>query len=314
MLRALLEDLEHGEALEAALEALRRARPESRREPGWGAFRAELESRAQQSLERRRAQWHLDPRRRRWRLRFSVRAEATQLGPSGLQARLGERLLSLGLPLALTLTKHPKPSLHLGPILPLGMEGDSEWADLDLSEPAAFPPSELPARFGTEGGLAILDAEEIPLQASALLELARSARWTWPCPPESRELLERFAAASTWEIEKTGKEGGRKVIKRLEVRDQVLSLAWEDGLLHLETRLQEGAGMNPRKLLAGILGLPAEEILGLRRDSVPLSEDPRLADRDRYETRLHNMFEDAVLLECGPAPEPPGDDDEVIRL
>jgi hypothetical protein len=35
------------------------------------------------------------------------------------------------------------------------------------------------------------------------------------------------------------------------------------------------------------------------RERVELREDPRLAQSNKYETKLHNIYEDAVLLDGG---------------
>ena len=54
--------------------------------------------------------------------------------------------------------------------------------------------------------------------------------------------------------------------------------------------------MNPRKLLGGILGQKPDAVEGLVRRRVVLAEDPRLKEAEKFEPKLKNIFEDAVLL------------------
>ena len=64
------------------------------------------------------------------------------------------------------------------------------------------------------------------------------------------------------------------------------------------------------QLLAGILELDPSSIQGLTRERVDLSEDPRLVESGKYETKLHNIYEDAVLLEGGPHIQIEDDEDD----
>jgi hypothetical protein len=45
-----------------------------------------------------------------------------------------------------------------------------------------------------------------------------------------------------------------------------------------------------------------------------LVDDPRLAQAAKYETKLHNIYEDAVLLDGGYGVEAVVDDDEPLWL
>jgi hypothetical protein len=145
--------------------------------------------------------------------------------------------------------------------------------------------------------------EGIPNHASPVLDLCRKACWIWTCPQELRALAKerftRFEAAASYGIAKQGKVGGQKQVKQIEVRQLVLEMAWEEDCFRFTTRLSAGEALNPVKLLAGILALETTAIQGLTRLSVELAEDPRLALAERYEPKLHNIFEDAVLLESG---------------
>lgn len=228
--------------------------------------------------------------------------------------------MAAGLPVALGLEKRPRPMVHLGHPLPPGLEGLQEWADVDLHTPSPFAPECLPERVQDHlpPGLQVIQAEEIPLVASPVLELCCASLWGWPCPeeliPSVRSGLETFLAADHFQIEKTGKVNGQKVLKQIEVRAMVQEITWTEERLQLRTRIEAGEALNPQKLLGGILALEPCRFERLCREAVLLSPDPRLEDPLRFETKLHNIFEDAVLLQGGEAPTRLEDDDETLVL
>jgi len=311
----LLEKLGLEGQLEHALALLRQAGPD------WEPVRARLRDEVARSRVRRMNRWQTDPNRRTLRLRFSASGPACAQHPPALAAQLARAILDAGLPLAMGLEKVPRPALHLGHPLPLGVPGLGEWADAVLSHGAGVPPADLPGRINTHApaGLAVLEASIVPNYASPVSDLCRSASWTWACPPE---LLERaffataeFMAAERFEMEKAGKTGGHKGVKRVEIRSLVEAMAWRGGELAFTTRIASGQAPNPQKLLGAILGVDPAAVTGLARTGLELAEDPRLLEADRYEPKLHNMFEDAVLLDAGSHIRiVDGDDDDPIIL
>nr|WP_320131932.1 DUF2344 domain-containing protein [uncultured Holophaga sp.] len=294
-LQPWLERLEAAGKTEEALVAFR-GRWKGLRPPP--QVREALESAAELSRQRRIHQWQQDPQRRTLRVRLSIQGSATQLRPPALISALARGFEEAGVPLAMGLGKPPRPQVQLGPALPLGVPGALEWADLTLSGPLRGGLPEEPL-----AGLRVLGWEEIPNYATSVLELAHRARWRWDCPGALRQdagaRLASFMEATSYTIEKTGKSEGRKVVKQLEVRPLVLDLAWEGDVLHFSTRLAAGEALNPQKLLGGILGVDPALVQPLAREGVELAEDPRLHQAHRYQTKLHNIFEDAVLLEGG---------------
>lgn len=273
-----------------------------------------LESAAELARKRRINQWQTDPLRRTLRLRLEVTGAAAELHPPALLAALGHGLMAAGVPLAMGLGKTPRPLIHGGHPLPQGVPGLSEWVDITLREPLR---GDLPTI--QVSGVRVLESQEIPNYASPVLELCRVAHWRWACPEEllgiAQQTLAAFEASESFEIDKAGKSEGRKVIKRIEVRPLVLDLAWDGSDLKFSTRLASGEALNPQKLLGGILGLEPTRIQPLVRERVVLGEDPRLRQADRFETKLHNIFEDAVMLAGGSnITLVDEDDDEPLRL
>ena len=74
---------------------------------------------------------------------------------------------------------------------------------------------------------------------------------------------------------------------------------WEDDRLCFTTRMGEFSAMNPLKMIGAALGVEPAGIHGLVRNGVELKPDSRLDQGERYQPKLKNMYEDAVLLGGG---------------
>ena len=312
-LAACIPDLVAGLALESAYLLLR-----SRRPAATDLLRCFSEALGA-GREAKRAGWQHDARRLRLRLRYRRTGAAAALLPPVFLAALTTTFLDSGLSLALGLEKRPRPLLQMGHPLPLGTEGLEEYLEVVLAQPPPDP-DPLPAlnRQAPEG-LEFLACEALPDFATAVLDLCRGAEWRWSCPEDLRVEAGRrvaaFLAAKEFQIEKSGKEAGQKRIKRIEVRPLVLAMDWDRSCLRIETLIEPGHALHPAKLLAGILGLEPANVHGLVRTRIHLAADPRLDQAERFEPKLKNMFEDAVLLKAGPNLQVfDDDDDEPVRL
>jgi hypothetical protein len=311
---AVITALESEHSLEHAWLVLRQARLDPQQ---WGGLRARLKAMLERDRSRRMNQWQTDPNRVTLRLRFSVRAPASDQHPAGLLALLARTLMEAGLPVAMGLEKKLRPAIHLGHPLPPLAEGLAEWADVVLLE-APAPLLELPARVNAcaPQGLALLQCLQVPNYASRVAELCRAAQWRWVCPSplldQARERMDAFLASERFEIHKPGKLAGQKVSKPVDVRPLLEDCRWDGAELLFRTPIRPGEAANPRKVLAAVLGL---EIQDLARTALELGEDPRLLEAEKFQPKLHNMFEDAVLLGAqGNIRIVEEDDDEPIRL
>jgi radical SAM-linked protein len=298
VLETMLAGLESERRLEHAWLILRQARVD---QALWGTAQARMKAALEQSRRRRMSRWQTDPDRVTLRLRFAVREPAWAQSSAGLLSLLAGTLMAADLPVAMGLEKSPRPAVHLGHPLPAMVEGCSEWADVVLLEAPPVPLPELPALVNAHAprGLAVLQCLQVPNYASPVAELCRAAHWRWTCPREeleaAREGLEAFIRCERFEIEKTGKIDGQKGAKRVDIRPLMEACRWEGAAFLFRTRIAPGEAVNPRKLLAAILG-PRLDVQGLARTAVDLAEDPRLLQAERFQPKLHNMFEDAVLL------------------
>lgn len=296
--QTLIQDLQEQELAEEALLWFRQEKL-GRRFP---LLRPPLEAAAALARDRRAAQWHLNGDRLHLRIRYSKLRPLQAVNPPQFQSLIGRIFGDAGFPPALGLGKKPRPMVALGHPLPVETEGLEEWADVVLQRrPSGTADSWLPTLNRVAPiGLAITALEIVPPYASPVLDLSVEAHWAWPCPPArlavAQARIAAFMAATTFELEKSGKADGAKVLKKVEVRPLVKSLHWEADLLVFVLRLSRGEALNPRKLLGGILGLSPEEVEGLVRRRVVLAEDPRRNQAEKFEPKLKNIFEDAVLL------------------
>ncbi len=304
---ALLPELEKEGTAEEAQGRLRARRmPKGAHPPKLKQLKIRLGVAAEKARDRRAAGSRLDAERGILRLRYARGEAQAHLNPSQFLSLLTQTLRAAGLHPALSLERTPRPLVLLGHPLPLGLSGHSEWADAELSPMPAQPEEALVATLNAAAppGLVFLGCAALPAFATPVLELSRSARWRWPCPAEwsgmAHQKLTEFESSATYFIDKAGKAGGQKVVKRVDVRPLAQTLTWEGDALLLTTRISAKDALNPLKLLAGILGLEPAAITGLTRLEVLLAEDSRLAQAERFELKLRNIYEDAVLLSAGP--------------
>jgi radical SAM-linked protein len=314
---ALLTDLEKQGGAEEAQARLRHHRmPKGVHPPKLKQLKIRLGVAAEKARDRRCADTRLDAERGILRLRYGRGEALAHLNPAQFLSLLARVLHAADLAPSLSLERTPRPLVALGHPLPVGLSGRSEWADAEISPMPKKPEEALLTRLNTAApaGLAFSGATTLPAYATPALELSRLAHWRWPCPADFRHAagtkIEAFNAATTFCIEKMGKVDGQKSVKQVEVRHQVAALSWEGGDLSITTRISAKAALNPQKLLAGILGLETSAIKGMERISVELAEDQRIQQAERFEPKLHNIFEDAVLLSSGPSLQIIDDDDD----
>lgn len=276
---------------------------------------------ASRSQKRREATWQLDTRRACVRVGYAKEGEAIDFDEGEVHAILLQAFRLEGIRLALDLGKRPRPALHLELPLPSGAGGRCEWAAVVLRvEPAGSPEALMSALSNRlPEGLRIHRWEPHPPYASSLADLAEASHWRWTCPADlangARQRTRGFLSATEWLWEKEGRIEGRKQVKPLNLRPLVMELRWEGDVLVSTTRTRSSEAGNPLKIHAAILGLEPAALRGLVRLALDLKPDPRLAQADRFEPKLKNMYEDAVLLGGGSniilVDE---DDDEPIQL
>lgn len=276
---------------------------------------------AAKAMAKREAGWQLDSRRAAVRLGYAKEGQALDFDEGDVHAILLQAFRLEGLRPALDLGKRPRPSLRLELPLPEGVGGLAEWAEVVFRpEPVELPEALLERLNGRlPEGLRIHRWDPHPSYASPVGELAEASRWRWACPAEladgARRRCAEFLSAESWLWEKGGRVEGRKQVKQLDLRPLVLDLRWEGDILFSMTRASSSEAGNPLKIHAAVLGLEPAALHGLLRLSLDLRPDPRLAQAERFEPKLKNMYEDAVLLGGGSnITLVDDDDDEPLRL
>jgi radical SAM-linked protein len=316
-LEAGIEAIIADELVEEALELLRSSRREAQDRALIEALAARLVPLAHKMQQRRSALWQLDTRRVLIRTIYEKKDEALGFDDGDLHAIFLLAFRLEGLPLALDLGKRPRPLLSLGLPLPAGVGGQAESMDVVLKKEPDDAATTVMARLNQRlpAGLKVQHWQLLPNHASGVNELALLSHWRWEVPSELRAQTGRnvtaFLEAASWPWDRgVGKTDGSLDLRRL-----IPELHWEEGVLRFTTRMGDYQAVNPLKLLGAIFDLESTSIEGLVRTSVDLKTDARLGQGERFEPKLKNMYEDAVLLGGGSniilVDE---DDDEPIQL
>lgn len=303
--------------VEDAGEILRSARHGKAGRTDLHALESSLKPLVEKARKRRAALLHLDTRRLLIRFSYAKEDRALSFDDGDLHAVFLQTFRLEGVGLALDMGKRPRPMLSVGLPLPARVGGTAECMDAVLKrEPAEAAPLLL-ARLNRRlpPGLHIHTWTPLPAYATPLVDLALRAWWRWAVPAGSQDRvaagLRGFLAADSWSWDR----GGAKAETPLDLRTVVLEPRFEEGVLSFATRLGAVHALNPLKVLGALFGLEAAAIQGLVRTSVDLKTDLRLAQAERFEPKLKNMFEDAVLLGGGSnITLVDEDDDEPLRL
>src|SRR5262249_31050714 len=147
----------------------------------------------------------------RVRVSYSKLAEARFLGAKETATLFARATRRAGLPVAYSQGFHPLPRLSFGPALPLGIESEGEFLDLELIE--ALPAAEVGLRLGAElpRGFIVSWAYPIDLRDPSIDAGIRGFRYTVELaslPPDKQEAaflagkLSEFHAASTFPMRK----------------------------------------------------------------------------------------------------------------
>lgn len=314
---SMLAQVEAAGLTEEAEEEVRQALRRGAAPPSLQALTTPLAVLAAGSRRRRAALWQLDTRRARMRGWFAKEGPALAFDEGDVQAIFLQAFRLEGMRLALDLGKRPRPLL--GPLLalPSGVGGRAECVDVTFAREPDITTADLGACLNRRlpPGLQWLRWEPLPGYASELLDLAHRSHWSWRVPEDLQDRVQAgvasFAAATTWPW--TRKDSAAGVV--LDLKGVVASLTYEDQ--HLRFSLCMGAhhALNPLKMLGALLGVPPVAIQGLTRTGIDLAPDPRLGLGDRFQPKLKNMYEDAVLLGGGSnITLVDEDDDEPLRL
>lgn len=295
---AVLPGLESAGLLEEAFELLRTAERDAPAAGSIGDLRRHLAPLARRSQQRRSALWQMDSRRTLIRMRYQKDGPALGFDDGDIRQLFLHAFRLEGLLLALDLGRRPRVLLGPGLPLPPGVGGRAELLDAVLRDTPPEAPQVLMERMNHRlpRGLRVLRWEALPPYAAPVGDLALLSRWRWEVRPADRAAvaarLAVFLAADSWPWAR----GGSKADEPLDLRPVVAEAEWDGGVLCFATRMGPLQALNPVKALMAIIPLERPSFDGLCRVETELKQDERLGQAERFEPRLKNMYEDAVLL------------------
>ena len=192
--------------------------------------------------------------RQRVRIRFSKQGDLRLIGHRDL-ARLLERLFRrAGLRLGMSEGFHPKPRMSFPSALAVGVEGCEEVMELELAENWTAPALHRRLNEFALPGIAFGAVEDCP--PGAAKACIRSLTYEIPlqqrlCEGLNRRISELMDSDSC-PVQRA--KGG----KPLDLRPQLESLEFSEGILSMRIRVSDAATPAPREVLAA-LGLPPGE-------------------------------------------------------
>jgi radical SAM family uncharacterized protein/radical SAM-linked protein len=206
----------------------------------------------------------------RVRLTYSKLDEARFLGAREVATLFARAARRARLPVAYSQGFHPLPRLSFGPALPMGVESDEEFLDIELSEPLTATEvgwrlgSQLPRRFAVRHAV-MLDLREPSIDASIRAFRYEVALASLPGDKQALAFVETrlstFHSAAAFPMRKHTR-GGEKII---DAKDFVAEVTLTAPLtLHLEMKMTGAGTIKPHEFVGLLLELTQEEVKVLR--------------------------------------------------
>lgn len=202
----------------------------------------------------------------RFRIEYSKEGAIAYISHLDLSRMFERAARRAELPVALTQGYHPHYKMSFGSVLPVGIEGDQEYLDLELNLP--YPVHKVQEALEKEmpEGLRIHRVKEIPLVAPALMSLINVASYAIRTrvepaaaihtPAEFNQRIERALSRETWPVMRIRKKGNQEI----DARSGLISmdLEWRNGLVEGEIWLR----ISPNLAVRPIEILEALEVFG----------------------------------------------------
>jgi len=167
-----------------------------------------------------------------------------------------------GLPVRMTEGFNRRPRVVFPHALEVGVTSLDEAVEVELDSWVA--PAEFARRLSEElpDDLPVTGVELAAprRQSSVAIEARYDAELSDRDAERAGEALDAFLAAESWPIERRQHNG---VVKAIDLRPHVISLAVEGRVLHLHMRLGLPRAARPREVLAALLECPVGELLGV---------------------------------------------------
>lgn len=206
----------------------------------------------------------------RVRVTYSKLKEARFIGAKETATLFARATRRAHLPVAYSQGFHPLPRLSFGPALPLGIESEEEFLDIELSE--ALAANEVNRRLDAElpRGYTAQWVEAIDLCTPSIDASIRAFHYVAALdslPADKQEpaflatQLSEFHTATNFPMRKHSR-GGEKIVDAKQFVSRVTLTT--PLLLSLETQMTAAGTIKPHEFVGVLLGLSAEEIKVLR--------------------------------------------------
>ena len=227
----------------------------------------------------------------RIRIAYSRHGEACFLGVKEIATLFGRAVRRARLPMAYSQGFHPLPRFSFGPALPVGIESEEEFLDLELS--TMLTAAEVKERLGTQlpRGFSVYWAEAIDLRAPSIDESIEAYRYLVALDslPEAKRTpavlathLSTFATAATFPMQKSSRHGEKTVDAKPLIAHVALTAPLQLSLATVKTR---AGTLKPHEFVGTLLSLTPEETRVLRvRKLQTIFRSPPTPDTDTQDT------------------------------
>jgi radical SAM-linked protein len=187
------------------------------------------------------------------RLRFAKRGNLRLLSHHDMLRCLERMARRAEIPLAMSQGFTPRPRIVFALALGLGIEGQSEVVDLELSRPAE--PSDVMLRLATVAPAGFEWKSALPLPATAPAPLPVAAEYRVDIPDERREAtrsaLRRLLDSTSFPITRRRPDSDRE--RTIDLRSFLLDAELTaDGTLRARLRVSPSGSARPEELLASL--------------------------------------------------------------
>ena len=220
----------------------------------------------------------------RLRIRFAKTGSMALLSHLDLMRMLERALRRSALPISFTGGFHPLPRIQIALALPLGAEADGEWMDLEFTSPIAGEQLLKTLQALLPDGMALLSADEVPVNGKSLSQNITGAVWSFDLQLEQEahprwlEAVEGLMAAEQLIWHDTDKKGRPRERDCRPALRQLVLVGPADGQrvrLQLEATVDPmGRSIRPSQIqhwLEAQLGAPLH-LHNLRRAELQLAE------------------------------------------
>jgi len=215
----------------------------------------------------------------RMRVRFEKGGPAAYLGHLEMAQQILRALRRAGIRVRYSQGFHPKPRLSFSPALPMGVESQCEFFEIDLADAITAPKLMAAVNSRLPEGLRLLDARPIELTMPSLGETISAAVYRFDFSPlQNGEAvlaagLQRYTADEPVMVPRTRK---RKV-RKFDLKERVASVQQVgDNAADVHIVFGEGGSVKPLEILQALFGLSETEAL-----NVAMSKTHTLFDLQR---------------------------------